>query len=60
MLLIDIEHKSDLTVMASKDGIETVEDYNVWLIGYMSGFESGVNNLTERLKQDISEDIQDE
>ena len=60
MLLIDMEHKSDLTVMASKDGIETVENYNVWLIGYMSGFQSGVENMTERLTQDIEEVIQDE
>ena len=55
-----MEHKSDLTVMASKDGIETVEDYNVWLIGYMSGFQSGVEQMTERLTQDIEEVIQDE
>lgn len=60
MLLIDMEYKSYLTVMASKDGIETVEDYNVWLIGYMSGFRTGVEKMTETLNKDIREVIQDE
>ena len=38
MLLIELDHKSELTELALKDGINTLEEFSIWLIGYTSGF----------------------
>ena len=41
MQLIDLEYKTDLIERAIKDGMETVEEYSVWLTGYTSGYKDG-------------------
>ena len=54
MLLSELDYKSELINLASKDGINTVEEFNIWLTGYMTGYREGLEKLTENITQEVS------
>ena len=58
MLLSELDHKSKLIELASKDGIKTVEEFNIWLTGYMTGYREGLEKLTENIDKGLYNELQ--
>ena len=51
MKLQEVEPKTDLMLKALEDGIETLEDYSVWITGYITG--------TREAREAIQNEMQD-
>ena len=56
MLLNELDYKSELTKLALNDGIRTVEEYNIWLTGYMTGYQNGIEALAKRMHEGFNDE----
>ena len=51
MLLEELLMKTERVHQAMKDGIQTTEEYEVWLIGYMAGYRDRQAEIMESIKE---------
>ena len=57
MKLTELEHKSELVDKAMQDGINTVEEFSIWLIGYRTGYADRNREVIERIKQGVRDEM---
>ena len=55
MLLIDLEVKTELMDKALLDGIETIEEFEIWMIGYTTGFRERQDEIIDIYGGDYNE-----
>ena len=51
MNLTEIEPPSELIKKALEDGVETTQEYSIWLIGYMSGYKDASSKAVQSISK---------
>ena len=51
MLLEELLMKTERVHQAMEDGIQTTEEYEVWLIGYLAGYKDRQKEIMESIKE---------
>ena len=52
MLLSEAEPRTELMILAEEDGVTTVEEYSIWLNGYMTALHRCMDDAMKIVKSE--------